>query len=360
MKILNTLSFIVLSLVCVWATPTFAQPPNKSGVPDSQEFSPGRDVANLFDTAFTNKFWNFDAGLNSQGGFERLITDEYTKGFEAKHLKERYSATPWLMRYVLHTRGWPNSDVLHKWNSEVSFGIGWPPRSNKSDGSTLEPIGDLGFYEQPGTAQFHDLISSQIIRTIPRLESVFRNGIRYIPPEEESQENYAKVRIIPMNEWPQRSPYRGSGYNIWKPYEDEEDFWGAIPFENSGIGIMDSYMFAEPSNEIGLVVCKVNIQNSEFVLRRLISECMVRAMGLPGTLRSEPRSTLGNWHSDKLPGEAADADADHEMTSTLPDQNDLRLIRILYCEALKSGMTKSQVFSALVYESKNCLNAKEG
>lgn len=316
---------------------SLAQDVQKSGEPEKirigdQEYTRGEIIADFLNIAVSDQMWNQELD-RLPSGFSRAIDRYISEKVVAAHKV----GGPWFAPYLDRQDGWPTRGSLNKWQrNSVTVGIGWPRYS-------LSPTAKDGhIYAQSEEIKFYPKVQKKIEGLIPILENHSGINISFIPPTDrkENSEDYAVIRIIPFKSVKsgRRSPFAHEGLT-WYPHFAENDLWGGVLFESSD-DEMDGYLLPKGNNELGFVVCKINIPIDDEPLESAITECLIRAMGLPG-LSSSRNTSLGGVHSIKK-------DSGHITPY------DAYMVKLLNCPSLKSGMDKNQIFQVLT--KKNCID----
>lgn len=346
-----------------------------AGVPASEETPPipaeqkAEIVTDFLDVAFSETLWNQDTGKNFKifiGAFLREYKELTSP--PADENDPRYKL-PWTSKYAYRTSGFPKAHVINKWTREITIGIDMPPSVTDDHRDRLgRPV------RQP-----YDDIQKQVEKLIPQIEHATGLKVRFIPPEspEEKTENYARIRIA------RSSGFYGQFFKHWKgkptdiemgmvppPYHYQ--MWGAIPF-TPGLRVqVEGYLLPNQDNSIGMAVCDVVPKVGEDMLRSLISECLLRSLGLPDKSEASDNDLLGNWNSafelsDEIGSDKGPEELKHysiaenkgpgmvpEFPSARIDKSrlyddfseyDLKMLKMLYCDSIHPGMDKYEVLS---------------
>lgn len=290
-----------------------------------------------------------------------------------RHIKDS-----WIGKYIFTGGQFPASGVINKWTSdEISIGIGWPKH-----------IGDIVETDMSDdTVNRFSEIASALARNISHktgLKIVFKP----VDLKSEAGENFARIRILPIS---------GTGLvNKYKSYiANTIDYMhpnlgvlgllvGGVEFSPFSKVQVDGFLLPNQDNSIGLSVCRIVSAHDTDVLTALMTECVLRALGLPAVLKkAKVSSFLSEWNSSEeavsktllLDGESAlyltekatrfelpdgeiaafyptDKSALFDRQADLPEyisnvvkdaqitDTDAYLLSLLYCDAIKPGMSK--------------------
>ncbi|MCU7840772.1 MAG: DUF2927 domain-containing protein [Candidatus Thiodiazotropha sp. (ex Troendleina suluensis)] len=136
-------------------------------------------------------------------------------------------------------------------------------------------------------------------------------------------------------------------------YVYEPTFKNGVLFETSDIVDMFAYNLPNAKNNIGMTICKINMELDAQISRVLVEECIFRSLGLPGFL---------NKHHDKKISSIFALDRVNTSPSYykgLPSEYDYRLISLLYCDAVKPGMNQVEVREVLM-KNRECFKQGKG
>lgn len=308
-------------------------------------YTRGQIIADFLNVAFSNALWNEDAEKIQDGGFSRMIDWRAKKGIILNDPKIRKSyeelniIAPWFAEYIYRPHGLPQHNVIHKWDKEISIGVGWPAYPSNNNDS----IGSR--YNSKNSEKYHSLIAEEVKKFSANLEDVTNMPVKFIPANDprDNTKNYARVRIIPTNHWLRRG-WGEIMEEFWHPSSNERMLLGGVLFESSGTQ-MDAYLLPKENNQLGLVVCKVRMDMGEGTFRSFVNECLLRALGLPGVSKIQTNSLVSNWKSL--------LDSEGKVYSMT--EHDKLIARILYCPSIKSGMDKNKIVQILS-TSNQCFN----
>ncbi len=312
-----------------------------------------------------------------------------------------FSKSPVFSEYFYRPHGIPDREGVYKWTRQkVKIGFYWP-RQNLSNmpnpwwhgDITRENCDDNLFLSadnrllRAGECQE---IADHVNTLIPELEKITGLDLHLQMPWEDAEntlEDYARIRIIPVFLNPQKNFFKIFRYGTPSKQEmlthdivaREVNLVGAVSYTTDVRSQVDGYLLPEADNSLGMSVCKIMHVVGRDMMKALITECLLRALGLPDISKSNDRALLGNWNKEydsfsKLEdldgreqgrvweGTGSDAHISYfhlAKEEEFPKINkDLRsymsfsdydkmMAKLLYCPAVKAGMKKEQVRDVL-------------
>lgn len=364
---------------------------------DGAQYSHVQLVTDFVQIAFQRSLWSDDP-LNRARGY--LLPDFYSK----KTNNAFFSRYPdFLSEYVVREKGYPKFDALNRWPKEITISTGWPPLSAVDEAVT-------GFSKR---------VELQVKRLTGDLQSATGLPVRFVDPAAETEDSFARLRIVDGgggrfyfdNKF--KISDRGSSVSavplaggVSADYskhmgEMEGMFRDAVRFMPFARAQVEGYFVTDKHNNIEFSVCYIWPHHKENLFNALVTECLLRAAGLPELSLSTPDAVLGNWnqshdpHSKRyiLDGKGANlsplalammqsqversADAEkikmlqnmledspssfpHNMTTSAPQSftnYDLAVLSILYCTRLTPGMGRFDTLNILIAEERDCFNA---
>lgn len=333
-----------------------------------------RDFLNI---AFSKTLWNENTGEYFSKSFEyyvRQLAEKPTDKDRAMLVDSDFPHPEWVRaQYAAMDGNYPKFGVINKWNkTEIDVALGWP-RSYSSDTESKSPL--VG------------VIADQVQHLAPQIKRVTQIEINFLQPNDpkENGKDYARIRIVfsPMydNFFKTLPGLSASRFSLGggKDKASETDlYWGAVTFTPYSRSNVDGYFLPDAENNIDLAVCRVSPFLPEDILKAVTSECLLRALGLSDISKVNQDSLLGNWNReyDAFSKIAAfDRDVQEKIEnfeSFKPLENldfkhlekdysayedfsqyELRLLKMLYCPGIESGMDKYQVIRTLFLNA-NC------
>jgi hypothetical protein len=284
---------------------------------DGQPFTSGQLVADFLNVAISDRVWDEDLRRDkfelNLSALQQSTNSQYLRDELNKHDK-------WLAPYVLREDNWPKSSVINKWQGEITVAIGRPDRAKKDSDPAMESI-----------------VEDQVTAVLPAIRTATGHEIRFVKAEGDPGVRRPDAAIRIIFDEPIIPPYgteAGGG-----PFNWEQSLWGAFLFEDSDKENFRGYLLPSSDNTLGLVICK--LRHDTALLRGLVTRCLLRAMGLPGLSESPASTALGKVS-------ASTRSSGHEESERgLPSAYDLKMLSILYCAAVKPGMSKNQVIQVL-------------
>lgn len=209
-------------------------------------------------------------------------------------------------------------NTLHKWTQRIRISVQWPY------GLNVWPPFDNPL---PADHFLDALIADHVNMLLPELAKTTGLNISFMSRDAESEGNFANIRIVYKSQfcsfvnsfketncepW---SALAGYGYHPpahrtfhhWLTMKGHElDLWRTIiPFTPDRRAQVDGMFFLDGNNNIDFAVCTILTIQPETMIRALITECLLRALGLPGIASIEDeqvlRSALGPWNTRHEP-----------------------------------------------------------
>lgn len=317
---------------------------------DGKTYFQGQVLADFLDTAFTDRIWWQGFGAEANDGYVRALEAVIGRDLDpgSSNITKKYEAllknAPWFAEYTYRTKGWPDHNVINKWPADITIGLNWPAYGGYIDNSN--PTSPVSGYNVKGSEEHYDFLTAEVRKIIPILERSTGRKVSFVAPENEREKTseFARIRIIPLVTWMHRSALNPTPYN-WNPIFGEGNLLGAVSSVTSSPAEMDAYYLPEADNSIGMAVCKVNMGLPKQRIKSLIKECLTRSLGFPGKLQKK-HSILGAWRMLEDTG------------SVSVTQYDERILSLLYCPEIKSGMDKND-FLKVVSNSNSCVSEKQ-
>lgn len=352
---------LCLQATAVWAAATDKEKPiskTAANIVEPQNsvqiggktYTRGQIVADFLRVAFSDRVWNDDLGSK---GYEVMLSQS-RRLFEA--------TSPWFDEFFTRPQGLPKSGVINKWPRDITIGIDWPA-----------PAHDTSIYHaqrknvliEKGTDQYYEDFERNIMAAIPDLVRATGRSVHFIDPKDprDNAKDYARIRIVPTKQWVNRNLYMPGMRENPSPLSYEPYLQGGVLFGSSAEYVyygsaptyerlgkkMDGYLLPESNNNLGLVICKIDPETDSLVIKALISECLVRAMGLPEISKIKQLSVLGTWRNNLVNSK--------QDVPTKPTPYDLYMVSLLYCSDIKQGMSRNDVIT--VFREKKCITTGE-
>ncbi len=409
------LSLIGAFLVVLGTDVGQAKNASNSIVIDGKEYSKEDIIEDFLRVAFSDIPWNADAGeIDRKKIYDSFVTgSSYMHDKESKRVKQLNSKPieNWLKEHIhyigkglLYKR-----NVINKWDSDkITIGFGTPYAANlhvaKNNPKYIKTLHDTfeRNMKNGGEKRIEDIFSL-IRKSIPMLSKAIGKPIELIHPRDvwDNTSEFARIRIIPTEHFSYRS-WLKSGH---EPLPDlyEERFLNGILFQSYTRRYFDGYLLPVSSHELDIAICKINPRLDSVFYDAILSECLVRSLGLPG-ISNFNASVLSHWHSDtekllnyspwfKIGDRFVDPrnsdDAIEKKIEWLKNQGkndaaekakqihnntkyrnlnerlvqsfhnvipyDLFMLRLLYCPEIKPGMSK-EVVGDILRNNNSCFN----
>lgn len=286
------------------------------------------------------------------------VNDTPTEHLQKAKLKKIY---PWLAPFVYPEHGLPKFSAVNKWNKNIRISLGFPndlkiasdqeQHADSDDKLKASIVSDVSV-----TTKNEDVVISQVRSIAPVLSDLTNLKIEYVPHEEETERDFANIRLILM-------PSMGGMDSLYKiddhpyasfPYGGGLDryfdgvVWNYVPgsvfFSPTKNNQVYGYIFPNEKNNIQMAFCYIWQDHEEGVVRSLVSECLLRALGLTNIIRTEHDSLL---KERGIPENDSNKGAVKQSNVDIPDI-DKRLIRLLYSPEMKSGYDLIQASNVLL------------
>lgn len=349
------------------AEPLVPSPPNLQGlysplVIDGVSLGKQGVIGSFLQVAFSDTLW-LENSTNATVVISDLLEDEYSQKI--------HNPNSWAYRFVDPSKGYPKHNVVNKWTEKVvRVGIGWPAFT-----------GDMfDYFVKPSSAvpQFLPQIIRDVVANIKKKTGV---DLRFTPPNSdlETTEDFARIRIVPIGSTGLKNHFKSFISDMQPGVHGHgkppliERLIGGVEFTPYSRSQVDGFILPNPDNSIGLAVCRIsNSVTEKNVVTALVTECLLRSLGLPSAEKYVIDSFLGPWnramdpfskvpyydghkayvrrmHLDYsqagLPKKIQAATANASIT-----QFDALMVSLLYSPAVEPGMDKISALLALVHD----------
>ena len=306
-----------------------------------------------------------DFGLFNQYSYE----NDKSSLFNREVFKSYY---PWLYEYLYRDQGEPKYVAINKWTQPIRIELGYPnnlepniPLVGKAlaSGKTYPRINENGeLINIPylvdrtlGTVAESKIQAAQaaIRQSLPILEASTGLSISY-NDSHDSLEKVGNIRVVLVDDvkyW-ETSFKKGKnvtfrplgGSNLQVDFRDEiERFYlpTAVHFTPYLKQQVDGFFISNSKNEIGMSFCFISSHHDVELIKSLVSECLLRSLGLPDLSNKNPSSLLGFLRKDS-----------NDPGISLFTDYDLSIIKMLYSPKIKPGMPPRDVFKALMMSNR--------
>lgn len=292
-------------------------------------------------------------------------------------------------------------DALNKWQqNDITVGIGLPPASPEIANKETKYISEQSRMNRTGQGD-EALVKDVIYNLADPIKQATGLSVRFMVPSEESYEDHADVRIMfEFGHFAQNNKFKVLAATV--PSEWENIGNQAVRFTPRARSEVEGYYVSEADNHIQTARCYIWPDHEKALQRGLISECLLRVLGLPEQLRANTAGLLGNWNKqhdaysmnvlidgldsnpsyDQLFAEHARAmaDEDTERAARLdramkayngfsyeteksavpktPSDMDIMMLSLLYCEVLDARQGRHKVLK-LLSEGDGCFDAPD-
>lgn len=276
---------------------------------DGKEYSRAALIADFVQAAFSEAMWNEDTGEDYHDFFSRrlyLLSKKHKSSFDGD------TDALYAHRFSGKEGALPQLGVINKWpTDQIAVSIDWPIFSgNNSTANTVNKDGRVisrwsSFARNPDEA--YSLLEQIVKEVLPDIQKNTDLNLSFQSPssDKELSHDYARIRIVPIGTiWqknffkmykinPQLFPEIGE-YSFWA--EEYAGILNGVSFTPWQRSQVDGYLLPDENNALGSVICKVVPVIDRQLLKSLISECLVRAMGLPDLVKSNDDALLGAWN----------------------------------------------------------------
>lgn len=273
---------------------------------------------------------------------------------------------PWLYEYIFRDLGTPKYFALNKWQSPIRISLGYPNDLNPlrelkgkpvlstrkyprltNDGEPMHEMFLSGPSLEEIPFRIRAEVSKSVLDVLPVLKEITNLPVAFIPPEQETLSNRGNLRIVlfhDVSEW-ETTFKKGNKVSYIQGLATGYDFRNDIEGEMLTTGVhftpnmnrqVDGFFLADKSNEIELSICYLWDGHEPQLLSALVSECLLRSLGLPDASYRATNSMLNGWlqgKSNKPPAKISDYDK--------------FIAKLLYDPRLKAGLSPSELFKFL-------------
>jgi len=148
-----------------------------------------------------------------------------------------------------------------------------------------------------------DWAEEEILSSIPEMQEVTGLDISFVKSETtDSVDNLGNMRIVLYSGRPEKngiSPiqFRGAMRNAYfRQYLDVLYLQTAVRFTPETVKQVDGYILPNADNTIGMTFCYVWDGHPKDVLQKFIRECLFRSLGMPGEVYLNDASILSFWN----------------------------------------------------------------
>jgi hypothetical protein len=266
---------------------------------------------------------------------------------------------PWLYQYLFPKAA---ADILaiKKWNDPIKIAFDFPNEfeSYNNKAEYLKLFQSPSFFDNEKIKDFYNSkdftqINNEVSTLSREISELIKLPILPISPKSENAENIGNLRIIFVAKGYFKNGYRppnisslSLGVGQFTPIDFrtyiEPYLTSSIVFSAGTPKQVDGYFLTNEFNQIQFAACYISIEHPIEVIKSLLGECLVRAMGLPGQLiisppanSNMPVSYLNSWN---------DIDLAKKMHQRQPISHptklgdlDKAMLSILYSSAVKSN-----------------------
>ena len=279
-----------------------------------------RDFAAAFlETAFTETPWNSDTGEDAA---------EFLK-FQLAHYKARTPSSnpnsfertfPWFVPYIKRPAGVPPFGVLNRWEKPVKVSLDLPIYTlaahnvhTAQDEAGKYPRNVDSDYKKRDDPIFQKL-TDMVTDVLPAIRAASGQDVQFQAPftDKEQSADYARIRIVPVRFFETQNYFKFNRYHpaqdgypvreyFGMRYSEYASTLGGVSFTPNIRAQVDGYLMPDVDAQLGLVVCRVVPALGVVLMKTLVTECLIRAMGLPDIAPAPTGSLLGRWNEEYAP-----------------------------------------------------------
>lgn len=350
---------------------------------DGVQYSKSDLIEDLLLIAFAEKDWPEDDGSDNFHSIYGRLRERPSQTFNGDELFFR--DYPWLREYIENPRIFSPLGKLYKWHEPVNISFDWPRYTLRTISTPNNKLTTKNFRcarASEDCSFITDIVSGkhdEIVHHVARVTSTINQvtgldiSLRDVDSPYEETNNYSRIRIVFAESNIQRNFFKfyrygkGKESSEWSLQYNEHFLRPAISFTVGTRSQVDGYLVPIKENRLGMSVCKISSAVEVRVMKTLLTECIMRSLGLPA-LSNNDRSIFGNWNRaydpysflKELDGkivaikEIDDATArlasrDFPSVKSNPEifsngtEYDMMMLRLLYCGKLTSGDSREKV-----------------
>lgn len=315
---------------------------------EGKSYTYGQIYSDFMDAAFSDSLWIEDEVSRRDPKNKGKMIDWYLQANQADpHSAKAQDANslrlgvkknvPWFAKHVEDHSEISKGSVLHRWQGKIIVAVGWPNFPPVPEKELSKIYSSWNQAEAIAAYAKTHAILEKYVQTLR--ENTGLDIILYtLGDERDASKNYARLRIVPEVNWQSRNWFDASGIT-YSMTDYEKLLWNAIPFEDNAPNVTDGYFLPLEDGEIDFAACRVNTELKDDEYGHGIAKCLIRSLGFPNI--SENQFSRLSKNTNLNPVGIMDYD--------------LRLIKLLYCSRLHTGMTKVSVLNAFA-ENPNCIS----
>ncbi len=287
-----------------------------------------------------------------------------------------------LKELMQYPKGYPVLGGVNKWaDKKIVVGLGWP--KSMSAMLSREAPEDVSV----DTKARLEKILKPLLTNISGQTGI---SIEFVSPDDprEQGDKFARMRIVPVIDTGLRNNFKSyivdTSPSRHRPLYPLGNLVGGVEFTPYSRSQVDGFFLPDQNNNISFSACRLKASLDETLVTALLTECIVRSLGLPKLSKGNERSFLSAWNKANDPysltiyHEGTDAldteDNRHEPLPEAPEplvvlkpeileavrlrkltDYDAKMLSMLYCRNIKEGMGKLTVLNVLLSGSDSCL-----
>lgn len=319
---------------------------------DGREYTKTELIQGFLEIAFSETPWNWY--LSEQSARTVLYF-----AFHRMHYPPPKFAMNNLFAYFMTYGSWqerePRFGVINKWPGDVRIALGMQETSADLK-KQLQRSLPIPYAQFDPSLKKYRLIKSRLKVLLPELERLTGLNVGFVEPfdDVDDKPSFARMRIYAgglVEDGKYRKRLNPSKVDdpdvlLHRTYDIEFidfHFFGGVPYTPYDMTRVEGYFLPDADNNISLSVCKLNPDLGDESFLALLTECLVRSLGLPDIA---PLSVNGNVLS---------AGNTTENSAVNLKEYDRFMIKLLYCPVIKAGMSRYEVIQVL-YKNNQCFN----
>jgi hypothetical protein len=343
------------------------------------EYTKDQLVQDFIRIAFPRYLWVEDMPLSEGMFYTSPVYNAYSK-YDVDDRPE------WNKEYIKREKGMPDFGGINRWGmGEITVSVGWPSI----------PV------DQPRDPEIQRKIEDVVQKLSSKIKPVTGKSLRFVHPESETPELYARLRIVPYDIFYRDNKFKSRRrFSYYNPNHAplthqnfrsfEMDLRGAVRFTPMSRAQVEGYFIPAAKNEIDFAVCEIWPEHKDDQFQSLLTECLVRALGLPEVSIAATQAAVGPWNAvydavskrEILDGPEVNQGVEDRLFKmdtaekrkkymdylnallvpgllnqqhvlSQPTAYDYAMLKMLYCDELSAGMGRYEILEVF-YKSDKC------
>lgn len=306
-------------------------------------------VASFVDIVFSEVPWNYHLSKVSYKKLFRVFISRLDK--EPSQAATNDSVYAWLASYAWKKEKFPNFGTLNKWKQgTITISVGWPdnpPNQNLSQA-------DNKLVNSDPIKKIYPIVLDQVNKISNDIHEATGLSLKLnsLDGREDFTPGFGRIRIVEGGnlvdgKYSKKDPLEISDTHFLFSGTIpalEPNFWGGVSFTPDNLNQLEGYFLPDERNYIQASMCKISPNLAGAQLRAYITECIVRSLGVPDIFPDgKADSIVSDW-------------ARHDRYPDKLSAFDKKLLKALYCESLRNGMSRYDAASVLMNSQGKCFN----